>query len=112
MPPHDRSIQRAQPYRMVACDVAAAGDHRVQMSIRTWRFRRVLGIAFLWVLLLLVTSIGRAVVRARDGAPPSTDELYVVIRLLGGPWLFFGPPALILVAWLVARRLHRSGATQ
>ena len=76
------------------------------MSFRTWRFRRVLGSAFLWMLLLLVVSVGRAVIGARHAGPPSSDELSITVRLLGGPWLFFGAPALILVAWMAARRLQ------
>jgi len=59
------------------------------------------------MLLLLVVSIARAAILARQTAPPSTDELYITVRLIGGPWFLFGPPALLVATWWATRRPHR-----
>jgi hypothetical protein len=77
------------------------------MSIGNWRVRRVLVFAFAWMFAIVITSIVHAALWARQATPPSTDEVYVVVHMLGGPWLMFGPPALLLATWWAVRRLHR-----
>ena len=77
------------------------------MSFRTWRFRRIVGVAILWMLLLLVVSIGRATISTPQATTPSMEELYVTVRLVGGPWLLLGPPALLAGTWWATRRLRR-----
>ena len=56
------------------------------------------------MLALFAISVARAAIRTRRLTPQNTlDEVYVVIRLIGGPWLMFGPPALLIVVWCAVR---------
>jgi hypothetical protein len=74
------------------------------LSLRTLSPSAVVGASVLWMIALFAVSIARAVIRTRQLAPPNTsDEVYVIVRLIGGPWLMFGPPVLLLVAWWAVR---------
>jgi hypothetical protein len=75
------------------------------MAIRDWRPRWILTLSLVWVLGVIAASVARAALWARSVAPPvSNDEIYVVVRLWGGGWALLGPPLLLTLIWLFARR--------
>jgi hypothetical protein len=74
------------------------------MSLRDWRARRVLAIVAVWIVGLLIVAAVRAAALAEEVRHgESAAEVYVAIRLWGGPWLLFGPPLLLSAAWGFAR---------
>ncbi len=69
------------------------------MGFRQWSPRVLIGVSVLWMLGLFGVSVARAVIGARHLLPQHTsDDVYVVIHLIGGPWLMFAPPVLLLAA--------------
>ena len=76
--------------------------------IREWRFRRIALLCALWIIFVLAVLIERSVAFARQvSREHPTDDLYVVLlHLPGGLWTLLGPPALLVVAWLIMLRVR------
>jgi hypothetical protein len=74
------------------------------MALRNWRFRRILALSLLWILIVLGIFLQRTIAIARQYPPQSDDVYVVVLQLRGGLWILLGPPALLVAAWIAVRR--------
>jgi hypothetical protein len=75
------------------------------MSLRNWRLRRIVGLSFLWVLLLVAASVARVcqVFREVRNANPAGDW-YVAVHFPGIGLLLLGPPLAVTAVWWWLRR--------
>lgn len=74
-------------------------------GLAAWSGARVAWISFAWVCFVLALTAARAFLTARAYHRAHPDEDYLVaVGTPGGGWSVFGPPLVLLVAWLVARR--------
>jgi hypothetical protein len=78
------------------------------MAFRDWHARRVVGLCMLWPVLVIVGLFIRGRAEARRFAQQHADVL-ISIRVPMGLWLWLGPPALLVIAWLWARRSRPAG---
>ena len=75
------------------------------MALRNWRFRRVVALSLLWMLVVLGVRIAQSVAFARQVQPQPSGDFYVVfLHLPGGLWSLLGPPVLLGMAWIAMRR--------
>jgi len=80
------------------------------MALRNWRLRRVLLLCAVWPVLVLVGlaidgyAQGRAFV-----APNNNADVYLAVHVPLGPWLWLGPPLLLLITWWAVRRFRPAG---
>jgi len=75
------------------------------MALRNWRFRRVVALSLLWILVLLGIRLEQSIAFARRVQPQRSGDFYVVfLHLPGGLWSLLGPPILLMMAWIGMRR--------
>jgi len=75
------------------------------MALREWRLGRVLVLSGLWIVVVEIVLVARSIAWARQLQPQPSDDVYVVlVHLPGGFWTLFGPPVLLISAWLGVRR--------
>ena len=72
----------------------------------TWSGKRVALVSAVWVLLMFAVTIARALLAARAyrRAHPEAEMYIVGVGTPGGLPAVVGPPIVLLVAWLWARR--------
>jgi hypothetical protein len=75
------------------------------MPLRNWRFRRVVGLGVLWIIVALGILVVRSIAFARQVQPQPRGDFYVVLlHVPGGLWPVFGPPVLLAVLWVAMQR--------
>ena len=75
-------------------------------QLGTWSGKRVALVSLAWVLLMLAVTIGRLLLAARtyQRAHPGEDTYILGVGTPGGLPAVLGPPVVLLIAWLWARR--------
>ena len=75
------------------------------MSFRDWRTRRIVGLTLAWILGVFAWVATVSTLRAREEERKHPDAtVFVSVHVPGGLSLLFGPPLLLVAAWLSSRR--------
>ncbi len=74
------------------------------MALYNWRFRRVVVFGLVWIVGVMGFLAAWTILSAQRDRALHTGPAFTAVTLPGGLWTLLGPPTLLMLAWVAARR--------